>query len=61
MFEEHAVDFGSVADACLFEGISAAFAHFRKTIKITGIREFVEVNHRITRVLDDVSDHCGAR
>lgn len=57
---QYAVYFGSVADVYLFEGVAFVTADFRQAFEVAGVGEFVEVDHFILGVGDDVTDDSGA-
>jgi len=57
---QYAIYFGSVADVDLFESVAFAIAHFREAFEVAGVGEFVEVDHFVLGVLDDVADDGGA-
>jgi hypothetical protein len=57
---QYAVDFGAVADVDLFEGVALAVAHLCQAFEVAGVGEFVEVDHFIFGVLDDVANDGGA-
>jgi hypothetical protein len=44
----------------LFEGVAFAVAHLRQAFQVAGVGEFVEVDHVVPGVLDDVADDGGA-
>jgi hypothetical protein len=60
VLRQNTIQFSPITDIDLFEGVALAVAHLRKTLKITGVGEFVEVNHFALCILDDVADDCGA-
>lgn len=60
MLLKHMVDFGAVADVCLFTDLALAVVCLREALKITRISEFVEVDHFIFVVANDIANHSGA-
>jgi len=60
VLRQNTIQFGAITDIDLFEGVALAVAHLRKALKITGVGEFVEVNHFVLCILDDVADDGGA-
>src|SRR5690554_6094885 len=57
---QYAVYFGAVADVDLFEAVALVTADRRQAFKVAGVGEFVEVDHFIVGVGDDVTDDGGA-
>ena len=57
---QYAIYFGAVADVHLFEGVAVAVTGFGQAFEIAGVSEFVEVDHIIAGVADDVAMDGGA-
>ena len=57
---QYAVYFSTVADVYLFEGVAFTVAHFCQAFEVAGVGEFVEVDHFVLGVLDDVANYGGA-
>jgi len=57
---QYAVYFGAVADVYLFETVALVIAHFRQAFEVASVGEFVEVDHFILGIGDDVADDGGA-
>ena len=57
---QHAVEFGTVADIHLLEGIARAGGHRFERLEITGISEFVYIDHAVVGVGDNMADKCRA-
>jgi len=57
---QYAIYFAAAADVYLLEGVAFAIAHFRQAFEVAGVGEFVQVDHFVLGVLDDVADDGGA-
>jgi hypothetical protein len=56
MLFQHQIDFNAVANIDLFNSIAAVAARLGQAVEVAGLDEFVEVNHFIPNVLNNVAD-----
>lgn len=60
VLDQYAVYFSAVANVDLLESVALIVAYFHQAFEIAGVGEFVEVDHFIFGVVDDVTDNGGA-
>lgn len=58
VFAENTIQFGSVANINMLEGVALAVADFSQGFEVAGIGQLVEIDCRISRAADDVTNHC---
>jgi len=51
---------GAVADVGLHEGVSLAVCHAADAVQIACVGKFVQIDHAVLRVVDDVAHNGGA-
>ncbi|MNZ86156.1 hypothetical protein D3C78_1049720 [compost metagenome] len=53
---EHSLDFKTVADIDLLEGVTLAGTSFGQGFEVTSVGQLVEVDHAVASIVDDVTN-----